>query len=187
MQRVDICPDQFFFGFELLADELLDDLDVHLEQRGERAEIDDILEQLALARIGVFAIADLGQWHADHGHVLAESRLGHRLGGIIEQVSARFDARHVLVPGLRVHRHHEIGAAARAEMARLRDAHLVPSRQALDVGGEDVARGDRNAHAHDRTREQLVCARRARSVDVGEADDEVVYAADRAAWHGVPA
>src|SRR5262249_61233171 len=42
-------------------------------------------------------------------------------------------------------------------------------------------RGNGTPHAHDRTREQLVGARGARAVDVGEPDDEVVYAADRAA------
>src|SRR5262245_41587925 len=73
-------------------------------------------------------------------------------------------------------------------MAGLSDAHLVPGRQALDVGGEDVARGNRHAVAQDRACEQLVGAGRTRAVDVGEADDEVVYAADRALlWHVDPA
>src|SRR6266699_15944 len=54
-------------------------------------------------------------------------------------------------------------------MAVLGHPHFIPGRQALDVGGEDVAR-------------------RARAVDVGEADDEVVYAADRLLdGHDVPA
>ena len=38
---------------------------------------------------------------------------------------------------------------------------------------------DRHAMAQDRAREQFVGARRTRAVDVGEADDEIVYAADR--------
>src|SRR5207237_8150435 len=77
--------------------------------------------------------------------------------------------------------HHEIGAAAGAEVSGFRDAHLVPGRQALDIGRENVARRDRDAHAQHRAREQLVGAGGARAVDVGEPDDEVVYAADRAA------
>ena len=163
----------------------LDRLDVHVEQRRQRAEIDDVLEQLALARIAVGRIGDRGQRHADHGDVLAELRRRHRLGGIVEQVAAGLDRGDVLVPGLRVHRDHHVDATARAEMAVLGDAHLVPGRQALDVGREDVARRHRHAHAQDGAREQLVRARRAGAVDVGEADDEVVYAADRAGWHGV--
>ncbi len=70
-------------------------------------------------------------------------------------------------------------------MAGLGDAHLVPGRQALDVRREDVARRDRHAHAHDGAREQLVGAGGTRAVDVGEPDDEVVYAADRAGVLGM--
>ena len=47
----------------------------------------------------------------------AEFRLRHRLGGIVEQVTAGLDAGDVLVPGMRVHRDHKVGAAARAVIA----------------------------------------------------------------------
>jgi hypothetical protein len=181
MERMQVGLDQLFLRPELFLDQLLDHRDVHVEQGGQRADIDDVLEQLALPQIGVFAVADRGERDADHRDVLAELGLRHRLGAVVEQVAAALDPGHVLVPGLRVHRDHEIGAAAGAEMAGFRDAHLVPGRQALDVGREDVARGDRDAHAQHRAREQLVGAGGARTVDVGKPDDEVVYAADRAA------
>ena len=121
-------------------------------------------------------VADRGQRHAEHGDVVAELRRRQRPRRIVEQVAARLDLGDVLVPGLRVHRHHQVDAAAAAEMAGLGDAHLVPGRQALDVRREDVARGDRHAHAQDRAGEQPVGARRAGAVDVGELDDEVVDA-----------
>ena len=178
MQRVLVGVEQLLLALELLGDQLLDRRHVHVEQRRERADIHDVLEQLALARIGVFAIADRGQRHADDGDVGPEFRRRQRLGRVVEQVAARLDHRDVLVPGLRVHRDHEIDAAAGAEVARFGDAHLVPGRQALDVGREDVARRHRHAHAQHRTGEQLVGAGGAGAVDVGEADDEVVYAAD---------
>ena len=181
MERVEVRLDEFFLRAELLGDELLGRLDVHVQQRTKRADIDDVLEQLALARIGVFAIADRGQRHSNDGDVVAELGRRQRLGAIVEQISAGLDPGHVPVPGLRVHGHHEIGAAAGAEVSGFRDAHLVPGRQALDVGRENVARRDRNTHAQHRAREQLVGAGGARAVDVGEPDDEVVYAADRAA------
>ena len=120
MQRLLVGVDQLLLALELLADQLLDLGDIHVEQRRERADIDDVLEQLALARVGVFAIADLGQRHADDGDVVAEFRRRHRLGRIVEQIAARLDRGDVLVPGLRVHRHHEIDAAAGAEMAGVR-------------------------------------------------------------------
>ena len=179
MQRVLVGVEQLLLALELLGDELLHFADIHVEQRRQRADIDDVLEQLALARVAVFAIADGGERHADDGDVVAEFRLRHRLGRIVEQIAARLDAGHVVVPGLRVHRHHEVGAAAGAEMAGLGNPHLVPGRQALDVGGENVARRHRNAHAQHRAGEQLVGARRAGTVDVGKPDDEVVYALDR--------
>src|ERR1700721_124183 len=53
MQRVDVRRQQFFLAFVLFADQLLDQFGVHVEQRAERSEIDDVLEQLALARIGI--------------------------------------------------------------------------------------------------------------------------------------
>ncbi len=184
MQRVPVGVEQLLLALELLADQLLDLGNVHVEQRGQRADIDDVLEQLALARIGIFAIADRGQRHADDGDVVAEFRLRHRLGGIVEQIAAGFDAGDVLVPGLRVHRDHEVGAAAGAEVARLGNAHLVPGRQALNVGGENVAGRARDAHAQNRAGEQFVGAGGSGAVDVGKPDDEVVYALE---WHACSA
>ena len=168
--------DQLVLALELLGDELLDLGRVDAEKLGERADIDDVLEELALARVGVARVADRGQRHAEDGDVVAELRLRHRPRRIVEEVAARLDLGDVLVPGLRVHRDHQVDAAAPAEMPGLRDPHLVPGRQALDVRGEDVARGDRHAHAEDRAGEEPVGARRARAVDVGELDDEVVDA-----------
>jgi hypothetical protein len=144
-----------------LADQLFDHLDIHVDQRRERADIDDVLEQLALARIGVFAIADRGQRHADDVDVAAEARRGHRFGRVVEQIAAGLDRSEILVPGLRVHRDHQVGPAACPKVAGLRDSHLVPGRQALDVRGKDVARRHRDAHPEDGPGEQLISAGRA--------------------------
>ncbi len=184
MQRMLVGVEQLLLALVLLGDQLFDLADIHVEQHRQRAEINDVLEQLALARLGIFAIGDGRERHADHGDVVAEFRGGERLGRIVEQVAAGLDAGDVLVPGLRIHRHHEIGAAARAEMAGFGNSHLVPGRQTLDVGGEDVARGAGDAHPQHRAGEHLVGARRAGTVNVGEADDEVVYALE---WHACSA
>ncbi len=184
MQRVLVGVEQLLLALELFADQLFHFADIHVEQRRQRADIDDVLEQLALARIGIFAIADGGERDADDGDVVAEFRLRHRLGGIVEEISSGLDAGDVLVPSLRVHRDHEVGAAAGAEMAALGNAHLVPGRQALDVGRENVARCAGNAHAQHRAGEQFVGAGGTGAVDVGKSDDEVVYALD---WHACSA
>jgi hypothetical protein len=44
MQRVDVGGQQFFLALVLLADQLLDQFGVHVEQGAHRAEIDDVLE-----------------------------------------------------------------------------------------------------------------------------------------------
>src|ERR1700730_13949318 len=44
MQRMHIRADQFFLRLELLPDQLLDHLDVHVEQSRERADLYDVLE-----------------------------------------------------------------------------------------------------------------------------------------------
>ena len=84
----------------------------------------------------------------------------------------------VLAEGRGVHRDHDVHPAAPAEVPRLAHPHLVPGGQPLDVRGEDVAGADRHPHPEHRLREQVVRARRARAVDVGELDDEVVDGAD---------
>lgn len=105
-----------FSALCLFANQLLDQLGVEIEQRAERAEIDDVLEQLPLARIGIGRIGDRSQRDADHRDVGAEFRRRHRLGGIVEQIAAGLDRGDVLVPGLRVHRHHHVDAATGTEM-----------------------------------------------------------------------
>jgi hypothetical protein len=184
VQRLEVRGDQLVLAAELLADQLLDLLDGDIEQGRQRADIDDVLEQLPLARVGIGAVDDVGQRHAEHDDVVAELGGRHGPRGIVEQVAARIDGGDVLVPGLGVHRHHHVGAAARAEMAGLGDPDLVPGRQPLNVRGEDVARRDRYAHPHDGAGEELVGAGGTRSVHIGKTDHEVIHALD---WHACPA
>src|SRR5262249_39838700 len=121
MQRLDIGLDQLVFAFVLFANELLHDLYFHVEEGGKHADINDVLEQLALARVCIFAITDGGKRHADNRDVIPEFRWGHRLGRVVEQKSARFDASDIPVKGLRVHRDHKVRSAACTEMARFRN------------------------------------------------------------------
>ena len=179
IERAQIGPDQGVLAAELLADQLFDRRHVHVQERRQGAQIDDVLEQLALAGVVVFAVGDRGQRRADDGDVVAKLRRRHRLGRVIKQIAAGLDLGEVLVPGLRVHRHHHVDPAAAAEMALFADPHLEPGRQALDVRRKDVARARRDPHAQDRLGEQRVGAGRARSVDIGEFDDEVVDALQR--------
>ncbi len=157
---------------------------IHLHQHRQRAQHHDVLEQRALARVFVGGVADRGDRHADDVDVVTKCARRQRPGAVVEQIAAGLDLEQIVVPGLRVHRHHHVDAAAPAEPALLADANLIPGGQALDVAGEDVARAHRHAHAQDGLGEQLVGRGRTRTVDVGELDDEVVDGFD--ALHGGP-
>ena len=166
---------QLLLALELVGDRALEDVQVHVEQGGERAHVDHVLEQLALARVLPLGGAHLGDRQAEDGDVLARPQARQRR--IVEQPAARHDLGQVLLEGLRVHGDHQVDAVAPGEIAGLRHPHLVPGRQALDVGGKDVLRADGNAHAEQRLGENAVGARRARAVDGGELHHEVVDAA----------
>jgi hypothetical protein len=174
LQCAHVALEQPLLALVLLAEQALDDGGVDVHQHRQRAQHHDVLEQRALARILVGGVADRGDRHADHGDVVAEGLGRLRPRAVVEQVAAGLDLGHVLVPGLRVHRHHHVDAAAPAQPAAGTDTHLVPGRQALDIAREDIARAHRHAHAQDGLGEQLVGRGRARAVDIGELDDEFV-------------
>ena len=133
MQGLDVGRDQFVLALELLADELFDFRDVHVKQCRQCPDINNVLEQLALARIGILLIADFGQRQADDMNVFSELRFGQRLGRVVEQVSAGLYTQQVFIPGLRIHRHHQIHSSARAQVSRFGNPHFVPGRQALNI------------------------------------------------------
>ena len=175
MQRLHVGLQQPLLAPVLLGEQGLDHGGVDVHQHRQRTDIHDVLEQLALARVLVGGVADRGHRHADHVDVVAKGAGGSGPRAVVEQVAAGLElgAR----PASQV-----CGFIAtimsmpprRPSQPRSRHAHLVPGRQALDVAREDVARADRHAHAQDRLGEQLVGRGRARAVDVGELDDEVV-------------
>ena len=58
LQRLDVGIEQLLLALELLAEQPLDLLGVDVEQHRQRADIDDVLEQLALAGVGVGGVGD---------------------------------------------------------------------------------------------------------------------------------
>ena len=157
---LDVGIEKLLLGAILVAGQLFHHREIDIEKRRKRADIDDVLEKLPLPRVLVGAVADYRQRHADDMDVGAKPRLRHGLGGIVEQIPTGIDRGDVLVPGLRVHRDHQIAAAAPSEPALARDANFEPGGQALDVRRENIARRDGYAHAQDGTREQFVRRRR---------------------------
>ena len=61
MQRMLVGADQLFLALVLLQEQRLDHFRLDAEQRRQRAEVNNILEQLALARVGIFAV---GRWRS---------------------------------------------------------------------------------------------------------------------------
>ena len=80
VQRGKVWRQQFFLALVLFGDELFQYLCFNLEQRRQRADVNDIFEQLALARIGVGSIDNFGQWYADDVDVISKLRLRHLPG-----------------------------------------------------------------------------------------------------------
>ena len=133
MQRLHVGIEQFFLAFVLLGEKFLDFRRVDVEQHRQRADIHDVLEQLTLPRIGVGAIADRRERHTDDIDVVAEFRLRQRPRVVVEKITAGLEFFDVRVPRLRIHRHHQIDAAAAAEPAAFGHAHFVPGRQPLNI------------------------------------------------------
>ena len=101
--------------------------------------------------------------------------------------AAGLDLGDIPIPGLRIHRDHQVNAAPAPQVAGLGDTHLKPRGQALDIRGKDVPRRHRHAGAQDRLGEHAIRAGRAGAVDVGELHDEVVdgLAASRPCRHRI--
>ena len=185
-QSPQIGGDQLVLALELLAIQRLETRELDVEQRRQRADIDDVLVELALPRVGVLPRCRYRSAACRERRCRRAARAAASAGS-----NRRRDSRRARSPAMSCAKVCGFMATSMSAPPRapsrpcFADAHLIPGRQALDVRGEDVARRDRHAHAQDRAREHQVGARRARAVDVGEADDEIVYGMDRhacSAW-----
>ena len=174
LQGVDVGLGQPGVLFELAAQAVGEHRQFHVEERGQGADVEDVLEQRPHAHIGHRLVDQVGERDGNEGEVVPLEVLGQGPGGVVEEIAARLETVVVLAQGLAVDRHHQVVAAAPADVAGLVHPHLVPGGQPLDVRGEDVLRADRHAHAEHRLGEQVVGAGRTRAVDVGEPDDKIV-------------
>jgi len=74
IQGMRVGIDELFLALELLQEQRLDHRRIDVQQRRKRTHVHDVLEQLPLPRVGVGLVADTGQWHAEHGDVIAQTR-----------------------------------------------------------------------------------------------------------------
>ena len=184
-QGLDVGFSQFGIFAELRAQGIDQDLQFHIEQRGHCPDIDDVFQQGPHLRIVKGLVAEQGHGDADDRDIVALESLRQGLRGIVHKIAAGNEAVVILAQGLAVHRHHHVDIAPPAQIALFVDPHLVPGRQPLDIGGEDVLWADRHAHAEHRFGKEVIGAGRAGAVDVGKTDDKIVDAFQ--SLHGCPA
>ena len=96
LSALKIGGDQLVLALEPLADQRLDGAKLDVEQRRKRADINDVLVELALPRVGIFRGADLGQRHAQDLDVVAGQKMRDGPGRIVEEVAARLDRGDIL-------------------------------------------------------------------------------------------
>ena len=72
-EGVEVGLEQLGLALVLLAEQRRDHLGLDAEHRREHADVDDVLQQLALARIGVARRAEVGERHAEDVDVAAKA------------------------------------------------------------------------------------------------------------------
>ena len=155
LQRAQIGGDQLVLALEASRGQRLHHPELDIEQRRQRADIDDVLVELTLPWVGIWA-AQISVSGMPSTTMSSRMLRAAADGSIVEKVAAAFERGDILREGLRVHGDEHIGAAPRAEPPFLAHPHFIPGRQALDVRGKDVARRDRHAHPQDRTRNRTL-------------------------------
>ena len=73
-EGVEVGLEQLGLALVLLAEQGRDHFGLDAEHGREHADVDDVLQQLALARVGVAGGAEIGERHAEHLDVAAELR-----------------------------------------------------------------------------------------------------------------
>ena len=159
---------------EGLLEQALDDLEIDVRERGDDADVRDILHQDSRARAIEPLVAHARERHADDRNVIPVQLPAARPGRVVDQPSARLDVRHVLGVGLGIHRDHHVDPIRTGLVAVLGYPDLVPRGQALDIRRKIILADDGDAHAEYRLAQKAVRARRAGAVYRGDLDDNVV-------------
>ena len=114
LQGVDVGPDEVVLALVLLGHHAGDDLELDVQQGGESAQIDDVLEQRALLQVRELGQQQGGNGHADLADVAAPKRRRQGLGVVVKEIAAGLQGGDVLRVGLGVHGHHDVHPFAAA-------------------------------------------------------------------------
>ena len=140
LQGVDIRQYEVFLALELILHQAGQHLEVHVQQRSQRADITHVLEQQPLPGIVILLIADACKRQADDGDVVAMQPQVQRFGAVIDKVSAGEHLTDILRHALRIHGQRNIDPSAAPEIPFVVDPHLVPRGQPLDIGRKNIFR-----------------------------------------------
>ena len=158
-----------------LGQERADDLGVHVEERGERAGIGDVLHQDALARSLELRVAQLGERNPEVGHIRPRQPLVERPGRVVEQPAPGPDLLDILLIGRGVERHHQVEVSASAPCSRAcRPGSRTTSAAPGCSTGNTFFPVTGNAHAEDGLHDQAVGRRRPGAVGGGNLEGEFV-------------
>src|SRR5674476_222966 len=118
--------EQSLLALELFSKEFLKNTGINIQQNRQRADINNVFEQLALPGVAIGSITDLGQWHADDLNILAELGFGDGAGAVIKKVATGLNLGHVSIPGLGIHGNHHVYTASATVIAFFADTGLIP-------------------------------------------------------------
>ena len=88
IQGSDVGVEQLLFALVLLGKELGDFLGVDIQKNRQRANVNNVLEELALPRVGVIGVADFCQGDTNDTKIIAKLRCRNRAGGVVKKVTA---------------------------------------------------------------------------------------------------
>ncbi len=157
---------------ELLADDGFDGGEIDGEELRGDADVDHIFDELAKLGFGAGGDDELIEGDGVVGEVGAA--VGDFEGFVEDEGGAGLEAADVVGDGVGVHGDEEIDVGFARDPAVFADADGVPGGETGDVGWEEVFAGDGDSHAEDAAEKDGVCGLRARAVDGGDVDGEVV-------------
>ena len=162
---------------ELLHQHPTDEVDVEVQQRGERAGVHDIAQQRAVAVALEVLDAELPERNAEYRVAFTHELWLEGPRRVVEQIAAGPHRRDVSRVCGRIQRNDEIHLVRPRGVAVLADANLVDRRQSLNVRRKEILPSDGDAHAKDGPHQQAVGTRRTRAIHRRHLEREVVDAA----------
>ncbi len=169
IQRGHVDVDGLLLACKLLPQGLLDFIHVDAEELRAHSYVQHVDDQLAQAHL----LAALGD-HLLEGHGVMDAvraLVGEPERLLVNQHRAFPGGFDILIGGLRVHAHQDVGVLLAGDPAVPVGANGEPRRQPLDVARKQVLAADGDPHAEQRPQQHHVAGLAARAVGGGDVQD----------------